>query len=178
MTSDWCALYRQFTAVDGAYRRGDLDALKAALGDPEGFPNCLLPFDLAVGDHPLEYAIAWSPLPFVQILLELGADPNYPAQDGFPSLIETLATDRPDKHAVMTLLLDAGADVQQRGHNDWTPLHYAVVRRDLTAVTLLLARGADPAARTRIDECSTPLEDAEAIGFSEAAALLRHAHSG
>jgi hypothetical protein len=43
---------------------------------------------------------------------------------------------------------------------------------------LLLARGADPAARTRIDECSTPLEDAEAIGFSEAVALLRHAHSG
>jgi hypothetical protein len=178
MTSDRCALYRQFTAVDGAYRRGDLDALKAALGDPEGFPNCLLPFDLAVGDHPLEYAIAWSPLPFVRTLLEIGADPNYPAQDGFPSLIETLATDRPDKHALLSLLLDAGADVQQRGHNDWTPLHYAVVRRDFTAVTLLLAKGADPAARTRIDECSTPLEDAEAIGFSEAVALLRHAHSG
>src|SRR3954451_11021753 len=44
MTSDRCALYRQFTAVNGAYRRGDLDALKEALGGPEGFPNCLLPF--------------------------------------------------------------------------------------------------------------------------------------
>ena len=43
---------------------------------------------------------------------------------------------------------------------------------------MLLARGADPAARTRIDECSTPLEDAEAIGFSETAALLRHAYLG
>jgi hypothetical protein len=47
MTSDRCALYRQFMAVDGAYRSGDLDALKEALGDPEGFPNCLLPFETA-----------------------------------------------------------------------------------------------------------------------------------
>jgi ankyrin repeat protein len=177
MTSDRCALYRRFIAVDGAYRSGDLDALKRALGDPEGFPNCLLPFDLAVGDHPLEYAITRSPLPFVRTLLEIGADPNHPAQDGFPSLIEALATDRPDRHAILGLLLDFGADVQQRGHNDWTPVHYAVVRRDLAAVRLLLARGADPAARTRVDECSTPLEDAEAIGFTKAVALLRDAHS-
>ena len=111
-------------------------------------------------------------------MLEIGADPNHPAQDGFPSLIEALATDRPDnKHDLLRLLLDFGADVQQRGHNDWTPLQHAVVRRDLAAVTLLLARGADPAARTRIDECSTPLEDAEAIGFTKAVALLRDAHS-
>jgi uncharacterized protein len=39
-------------------------------------------------------------------------------------------------------------------------------------VRLLLAHGADPTARTRIDDCSTPLEDADAF-FPEAAALMR-----
>ena len=48
----------------------------------------------------------------------------------------------------------------------------------MAAVELLLAHGADPNARTRIDDCSTPLEDAEAGGFSETAALLRAALEG
>jgi ankyrin repeat protein len=175
MATDRCVIYRQFKAVDGAYRRGDLDALRQALGDPPDFPNCLQPFELAVGDYPLEYAIYWSPLSFIETLLAIDADPNYPDQGGFPSLMATLATDRPDKYEILRLLLDHGANVQQRGHNDWTPLHYAVARRDLRAVELLLAHGAEPTARTRIDDCSTPLEDAEAIGFVEAAQAIRKA---
>jgi len=43
----------------------------------------------------------------------------------------------------------------------------------LEAVELFLAHGADPHARTRIDDCTTPLEDAERTGFSEAVPLLK-----
>lgn len=160
-------------AVDSAYRQGDLGALKAALGDPADFPNCLQPFELAVGDYPLEYAIYWSPLPFIAELLELGADPNYPDQSGFPSLIAALSTDRTDQAEILALLLDKGADLDQRGINDYTPLHYAVARRSIRAIEILLDHGADPSIRTRLDDCSTPLEDAAAMGFEDAARLMR-----
>jgi len=46
--------------------------------------------------------------------------------------------DRADKSTSMRLLLHYGASVDQRGVNDWTPLHYAVARRNLEVVKLLL----------------------------------------
>ena len=173
MTRDQSVIHKQFTIVDAAYRAGDFAALKAALGDPADFPNCLQPHDLGVGDYPMEYAIYWSPLPFLIELIKAGAAVNYPDRSGFPCLIAALSTDRPNRLAVLTLLLDNGADVAQRGINDWTPLHYAVVQRDLPAVELLLEYGADPSLRTRIDDCTTPLEDAVSTGFTDAAALMR-----
>ena len=162
-------------AIDDAYRRGDMAALKRALGDPSDFPNCQQPAELAVGGTPLEYAIYWSPGAFIEALLNLGADPNYADEAGFPALLAVLSTDRKDKYDLLTLLLDRGADIQQRGLNDWTPLHHAVSLRDLKAVDVLLTRGADPAAKTRIDDRTTPLEDAEAAGFTEAADMMKRA---
>jgi ankyrin repeat protein len=67
--------------------------------------------------------------------------------------------------------------VGQRGVNDWTPLHYAVVERDLEAVKILLAHGADPDLRTRIDHYISPIEDAENLGFTAAVELMLEAGS-
>ena len=163
----------QFRIVDDAFRAGDLAALKAALGNPPDFPNCLHPNSLGVGEYPLEYAIYWSPLPFIIELIKIGADVNYPTAAGFPSLIAALSSDRLNRLAVLGLLLDNGADCTQRGINDWTPLHYAVAQRDLAAIEMLLEFGADPAIRTGIDDCTTPYEDAVATGLTDAAALMR-----
>ena len=58
-------------ALHHAYQRGDLEALKALLGNPPDFPNCRGP--AGVGDIILVYAIYYSPLPFVRVLLVLVA---------------------------------------------------------------------------------------------------------
>jgi uncharacterized protein len=168
-----CAKYKVFKAIDDAYRKGDIDALVVALGDPADFPNSPHPWELGLGDFPLEYAIYWSPLAFIETVLDQGANPNYPDRGGFPSLILALSTDRPDRLELLRLLLSRGADTAQRGLNDWTPLHYAVSRDDVAAIELLMAHGAEINARTRIDDLTTPLEEAEILNRKRAADALK-----
>jgi ankyrin repeat protein len=158
-------------AVHQAYEKGDLETLKTALGDPPDFPNCRGP--KGAGEIILEYAIYHSPLAFIRTLLELGAEPNYRDHAGFPSLIAALCCDSEDRYQIIELLLSFGADIGQRGVNDYTPLHYAAVAGDTKAVELLLAHGADPYARTNIDERATPLEEAEILGRAETVRMLR-----
>ncbi|UCH75634.1 MAG: ankyrin repeat domain-containing protein [Rhodospirillales bacterium] len=161
-------------AIHDAFLRGDLEALKTLLGNPPDFPNCR--GYAGVGEIILEYAIYHSPIAFIRELLENGADPNYGDHAGFPSLIATLScNDRRDRYEILELLLSFGADVQQHGHNDYTPLHYAASLEDIGAMEILLAHGADLEARTRIDDYATPLEEMEILGRETAAAFLRKA---
>lgn len=164
-------------AIGTAYRNGDLEGLKSALGHPPDFPNGGNPPGFGGGTC-LEYALYHSPLDFVRTLLELGADPNYPDSAGFPSVIAALSSGRDDALERVALLLDAGADIDQRGLNDWTPLHYAAANDDVRAIELLMARGADPAARTNVDDFATPLEEAEYLGRRDAARALRRLTPG
>ena len=43
---------------------------------------------------------------------------------------------------------------------------------------LLLQRGADPAAKTHIDDCVTPLEEARILGRRQAVAFLEQTLDG
>jgi ankyrin repeat protein len=172
-----CAEAKRFQHIDDAFRRGELDALRAAVEDPDVVPNGRMPDTIG---SCLVYAIYHSPLAFIRTLLEMGADPNAPVDDGFPPIIAALsctleipgATRRTDVDAVIRLLLAFGADPNQRGINDYTPLHMAVAVRHPLAVQILLEGGADPALRTRIDEYETPLEMAKAAGLADIAAML------
>ena len=172
-----CAEARKFDRIDKAFREGDLEALRAALDDPDAVPNGRMPDTIGPC---LVYAIYQSPLAFIRQLLQIGADPNAPVDDGFPPLIAALscgrdvpgANRRPDVDEVVRLLLAFGADPHQRGINDYTPLHMAVAERNALAVQILLDAGADPELRTRIDQCETPLEMAEALGFADVAGIL------
>lgn len=172
-----CAEYRRFKKIDAAFRAGDLAALRAAVDDPASVPNGPMP--LTIGSC-LEYAVYHSPLPFIRTLLEIGADPNPQNHIGFPPLIAALScsrqmpgySGRADVLEILKLLLAFKADPNQRGINDYTPLHMAVSERNQRAVELLLQSGADPHLRTRIDDCETPREMAEQAGLSEIAGLL------
>ncbi len=132
------------------------------------------------GTETLVNAIYHGTLESIRQLLESGADPNPPVLDGFPPLIAALscsrdvpgARRRTDVDEIIRLLLRFKADVHQRGINDYTPLHMAVAERNLHAIQLLLDAGADPDLRTRIDDCDTPLEMAQALGWTDAEELL------
>ncbi len=158
-------------SIHDAFVRGDLKGLKSLLGNPPDFPNGR--GARGVGENILEYAIYWSPLEFVRKLLELGANANYEDHAGFPALIAALSTDRADKQEILELLISFGARVQARGVNDFTPLHYAASLDDPKAIELLLKHGADPEARTHIDDYETPLELAVRSGQQAAAEALR-----
>ncbi len=166
-----------FKRIDAAFRAGDLAALRAAVDDPSSVPNGPMP--LSIGPC-LEYAIYHSPLSFVRTLLEIGADPKPQDHAGFPPLIAALscsrsrpgAPGRPDVAEILELLLAFGADPDQRGLNDYTPLHMAVAERNLAALEILLEAGADPRLRTRIDDCETPREMAEQAGLREITLVL------
>ena len=172
-----CAEARKFARIDDAFRRGDLDALRTALDDPAAVPNGRMPDSIG---SCLVYAVYHSPLAFIRTLLEIGADPNAPADDGFPPLIAALsctrdapgANRRSDVDDILRLLLSFGADPNGRGVNDYTPLHMAVAERNPLAIHILLEAGADPDLRTRIDECETPLEMANAAELTDLAAML------
>lgn len=172
-----CAEAAKFKRIDAAFRDGDLETLRDALEDSDGFPNNQMPL---AGGPCLEYAIYHSPIAFIRTLLELGADPNPADHAGFPPLMAALscshphpgAAGRPDVVAILAMLLEFGSDPNQRGINDYTALHMAVAERNPDAVETLLAAGADPTLRTRIDECETPGEMARAAGLDDLAAVL------
>ena len=166
-----------FRRIDAAFRAGDLAALRAAVDAPDAIPNGPMP--LSIGPC-LQYAIYHSPLSFIGALLEIGADPSHPDAGGFPPLHAALscthaqpgAPGRADVADIIRLLLSFGADPDQRGLNDYTALHAAVAERNLEAVASLLAAGADPRLRTRIDDCETPREMAEQAGLHAIARAL------
>ena len=159
-------------AIHEAFKKGDLQALRRALEDPLDFPNVSC-CPQSIGCV-LEYAIYHSPLGFIHTLLKLGADPNYEDHAGFPSLIAALSCpERSDRKAILELLLTFGADIQQRGVNDYTPLHYAAAADDVNMIEFLLAHGADPDAKTRVDDYATPLEEAEILGKTSAVERLQ-----
>lgn len=172
-----CAEAKTLQRIDGAFIAGDLDALRAAVDDPSVIPNGPMP--MTIGSC-LVYAIYCSPLAFIRTLLEIGADPNAPVDDGFPPLIAALscsrtvqgAPKRADVDEIIRLLLSFGADPNQRGLNDYTALHMAVGEGNALAVQRLLEVGADPELRTRIDDCETPLEMARSGNRADIVAIL------
>ncbi|MEJ2131591.1 MAG: ankyrin repeat domain-containing protein [Gammaproteobacteria bacterium] len=115
-------------------------------------------------DHGSEMAIRW--------MLRKGVALDFCDEAGNTALSCCIDRDRPDRLDIAAALIEAGAPLDIHGINDWTPLHKAAARDDIEMLRLLVERGADTSARTRIDDRTTPLEEAKLLGKTRAAAYL------
>jgi len=155
--------------IHNAFKENDFEQLRNLLGSSQDFPNC----HLEDFGHLLEYAIYHSSLSFIRKMLEAGAEPNYEDHAGFPSVIAALSSEREDRKDIIDLLLKYGGDINQRGINDWTPLHWAAANDDVKLIEYLFEKGADHTLRTGIDDMATPLEEAEILGCKGSVKILR-----
>jgi ankyrin repeat protein len=117
--------------------RGDrlrevLDADPAAIGErtPEGFTALGLAAFLGGAE-------------VVRILLERGADADDDADNPF-GVRPVHAASASHDHETMRLLLEAGADPNQRQRGGFVPLHEAAHTDDVEMARMLLDHGADP----------------------------------
>lgn len=92
----------------------------------------------------------------VRLLLQAGADPNAPDDDGLSPLHHGARNSDP---MVVRHLLDAGADLNARENDGYTPLHYAAAQSgNGRVIKLILDRGAEPLAES--SDGRTPLHSA------------------
>jgi len=108
----------------------------------------------------------------IQWMLATGIDLSFRDEEGYTPLLSAIERRSDDRYEVLRLLLDAGAPVNRKGINDWTPAHMAAARDDVEALRLLVAHGADLTIRTEIDEYATPLEEARHLRRYRAVAFL------
>ena len=99
-------------------------------------------------------------VPVMRLLLAAGADPTLTSDDGTTALMVAAGLGRytndknlrrgtrsPSSEQAVTLLLDAGADVNARNEADFTALHGAAFRGLNEVIRILVDRGADIDAR-------------------------------
>jgi ankyrin repeat protein len=112
--------------------------------------------NVAPGSTPLYRAVRAVDLAAVKVLLDAGANPSQPLNDGSTPLMAaaglgaprggdeevTEAGDRNDPVDVMRLLVDKGADVNAANELGMTPAHYAVQRGVDRIIEYLAGRGA------------------------------------
>lgn len=126
---------------------------------PDGFP-------------PLGLAIFFRRPEVARLLIEAGADVNA-AADNAQRVAPVHAAAAVCDHATMPLLIERGADLGAKQQMDYTALHGAASRGDMTMVRLLLVAGADASAAGA--DGATPFDVAMKYGHPECAEFLKTA---
>jgi uncharacterized protein len=74
----------------------------------------------------------------VEWMLQHGASVHFEAADGYSVLHSVLERQKADRHSMLRLLLQTGADVNIHGIHDYTPAHMAATRNDVEALKILI----------------------------------------
>lgn len=159
----------EYQEIMRALADGTLEDFKMIAQAVEGFPHGV---DDVVGRHWIINAIDCGSLAAVAWMLRKGVSVNFCDDEGFTVLHSCIDRDLLGKYEILRLLIAAGADLDAKGFNDWTPLHRAAARDDMTALKILLDAGADRTVRTGIDDCATPAEEAKMLGRYGAAKFI------
>ena len=148
---------------------GTLEQLERLATEVPGFPDCADPF---VERRWIINAIFSGSTMAIRWMLGKDVDLHFRDDEGFTPLHACIESAREDKHDVLELLIIAGAPLNLKGLNDWTPAHLAAARDDVEALRMLVRHGADLSIRTEIDEYATPLEEARHLGKLNAVRYL------
>jgi ankyrin repeat protein len=134
--------------------RKDFEELAASV---PGFPHGLDDF---LGRRWIVNAIDCGSKAAIEWMVEEEVELAFRDDEGYTALHCAIDRKAPDRYEVLEILLRAGAPVNLKGINDWTPAHMAVARDDAEALKILVQHGADLSIRTEIDGYATPLEEA------------------
>ena len=146
---------------------GDEMRLREMLEDDVTLANVYSPD----GWTPLHLAAHFNHINAVRWLLEAGADAHARSQNDLANQPLHAAVAGQASLELLTLLLEAGAEVNARQRGGFTPILATAQNGDLAATRLLLERGADPRARS--DDGQTALSCALEGGQEDVARLLR-----
>jgi uncharacterized protein len=151
---------------------GDAEAIRQFAGQDD-----IINYRGVQGSSPLLWAISCNSLAGVETLLSINADPNQSALRSTPLMAATVLHDP----AILTLLLDAGADPNRYPEGSEVTalriaLDVAVAREDRRNLQTLLERGADvnfPSEGSPIARMAVNLNQ-----FPEAAMMIEHGYDG
>ena len=121
------------------------------------------------GATPFLFAADTADVPYMKLLLKLGADPTIPNTDDCPPLLaaagigskapEEEAGSEPELLKAVQLLLDLGMDINHKDENGETVMHGAAYKNVPKVVNLLDQAGADPSIWNRKNKYGwTPLK--------------------
>jgi ankyrin repeat protein len=150
-------------------RAGAVDELEALARELDGFPDGVDPY---MGTRWIQHAIALGSAESVRWMIARGVDLDFCDEGGYSPVHSALERARDDRLELLDLLLRAGAPVNRKGFNDWTPAHKAAASDDVDALRVLVRHGADLTIRTAIDDRATPLEEARLLGKRNAVTYL------
>ena len=162
--------YTDFEFVIDVMKSGDLARLIELAAIDSTFPDGV---DSFIGRRWIINAIDGAPLTTIDWMLSRGVDLAFRDEEGYTPLLATIESGRPDRLKLLRSLIAAGAPVNKKGVNDWTPAHMAAARDDVETLKVLVAAGADLTIRTDLDDCATPLEEAQILKKANALAYLR-----
>jgi ankyrin repeat protein len=151
----------EFLRVMTILETGGVSEFEQLAAEVPGFPDGI---DSYLGRRWIINAIGCGSGLAVRWMLDLRVDLHFRDDEGYTPLHTAIDRQREDKHELLQALVVAGAPLNLKGINDWTPLHLAAARDDVEALRILVTHGADMSIRTQIDDYATPLEEARILG--------------
>lgn len=163
---------KQYERAISVLQSGGVKELEAVEHELDGFPTGIDPL---IGRCWIINAIDLGSVRSIRWMLGRGVELTFRDKEGYTPVLSALERQREDRLEVLELLLRAGAPVNLKGVNDWTPAHMAAARDDVDALRVLVAYGADLSIRTEIDDYATPIEEARNLGKLRAVRYLESA---